>query len=141
MIKVFFDTSVLFSAIYSSSGGSAKLVLLVKQKCIGGITTQTIINELEENVGKIRRFGKKDISQFVFKNNILVREEIKLEEIKPYTSIVEEKDAHVVAGAIITNCDYLLTLDKKHLDNHDIKRRVKKVRIISPKEMLQILTK
>jgi len=139
MYKVFFDTSVLFSAFYSSSGASAKLVSLVKSKYILGITTQTVIEELEENVHKIKNIDKKDIQQLIVKNNLLVRDAITLSEIKSYADIVDKKDTHVLAGAILTECDYLVTLDKKHLDNPKVKSKIKRTKIISPKELLQII--
>ncbi|MCJ7739916.1 putative toxin-antitoxin system toxin component, PIN family [Candidatus Microgenomates bacterium] len=139
MYKVFFDTSVLFSAFYSFSGASAKLVSLVKSKYILGITTQTVIEELEENVHKIKNIDKKDIQQLIVKNNFLVRDAITASEIELYADIVDVKDTHVLAGAILTKCDYLVTLDKKHLDNPKVKLKIRKIKIFSPKELLQVI--
>jgi putative PIN family toxin of toxin-antitoxin system len=141
MIKVFIDTSVLFSAIYSSTGASAKLVSLVRLGYLFGITTQTVIKELEDNISKLKGMKIDDINNFISNNNILVYEEISQDEVLPFIGVVEEKDAHVVSGAILTESKYLLTLDKKHLDNSGIRKKVEKVKILSPKEMLQILIK
>lgn len=33
-------------------------------------------------------------------------------------------------------CDYLVTLDKKHLNNPSVKKKVSKIEIVSPKELL-----
>lgn len=59
-----------------------------------------------------------------------------LDEIKSWVEKIEPKDAHVVAGAILTGCDYLVTLDKKHLNNPTIQQHVNEVEIIAPKELL-----
>ncbi len=135
MKKVFFDASVLFSAIYSNTGASAKLVSLIG-KLIIGITTENCIEELERNIEKIRLSSSYQIQDFINQNKFIVREEINEYEIKPYKGLVDEKDSHVVAGAILTDGDFLVTLDKKHLNNKIVKQRLKKIDILSPKELL-----
>jgi len=136
MIKVFFDASVIFSAIYSTKGGSHKLTSLIKQSKIIGITSQTVVKELEDNLKKIGDYNKRKLHQFIIESGILVREEIKRDEITPFFNKVEEKDAHVVAGAINSHCQYLVTLDKRHLNNKKIKENFPKIKIVSPKDIL-----
>lgn len=138
-IQVFFDASVIFSAIYSTKGGSAKVAALVKAGKIIGITTQTVIEEVTENVYKMKNIRKDSIEKFIVQNNFYVREAITIEEIKPYAKIVEQKDAHVLAGAYLTRSDYLVTLDKKHLDNISVQSKLSSLRITSPKNFLQQL--
>lgn len=138
-MKVFFDTSVLFSAIYSPSGGSAKLVSLTQIGVIIGITTQTVIEELEENLFKLKEINPGILYDFLKANNILVRKSVTISEIDLYHGMIERKDAHVVAGAILTKCDYLVTFDKKHINNKKVKTKIKEVKILSPKELLSIL--
>jgi putative PIN family toxin of toxin-antitoxin system len=136
MIKVFFDASVIFSALYSNQGGSNKLAQLVRQKKIVGITSQTVIEELQENLGKIDKLDFRKFHQFILDFGFIVRERIAQPEIKPFLGLVDSRDAHVVAGAVLTGCDYLVTLDKKHLDNPTIKTKISQVKIVSPKELL-----
>lgn len=138
-MKVFFDTSVLFSAINSATGGSAKLASLAQMKAILGITTQNIIEELEKNQYKFEEVNSEIIHGFIEKNNFLVRKSVTESEIEPCHGIIERKDAHVIAGAILTHCDYLATLDKKHINNKRVKAKIKQVIILSPKELLSII--
>jgi predicted nucleic acid-binding protein len=98
-----------------------------------------VIKELEENLKKIKNIAKKEFYQFIIRNNFIVREKISNSEIKPFLNLVDEKDAHVVAGAILTDCDYLVTLDKKHLNNTSVKAKIRKIKIVSPKESLTII--
>lgn len=137
MFKVFFDASVIFSACQSSGGGSRRLVDLVKSGNVLGITSQTVIEEVERNADKFSNISS--LADFVSDNNFFVRSQITLEEIRPYRNLVEAKDAHVVAGAILTESDYLVTLDKKHLNNLDLKSLIRQTKIVSPKELLEIL--
>ncbi len=134
MITVFFDASVLFSGLYSSTGSSRALLELVKGKIIYGLTSKTVIDELEDNIQKFDH--RINIDLLINEYGILIREKISNDEIKPYTSIIEEKDCHVVAGAILTGSQYLVTLDKKHLDNQIIKEKINDVKIISPRDLL-----
>lgn len=135
MKKIYLDASVIFSAIYSKTGGSRRLLELVKQKKFIGITSQSVINELKDNLHKLK-MGISQIDNFIGQYNLFVREEIKEEEITPYKNITDVKDAHVVAGAIITTCQYLVTLDKKHLDNPKVQKKLKNLQILSPKKLL-----
>jgi putative PIN family toxin of toxin-antitoxin system len=140
MIKVFFDTSVIFSALYSKKGASYRLVTLSKNKKIMAISTLTVIQELKDNLNKLN-LETSAIDKFVFENDFLVREEITEQETQPYINIVHEKDAHVVAGAFLTGCQYLLTLDKKHLDNPEVRKKIKNLTILSPKKLLEMIKK
>lgn len=135
--QIFFGASVLFSGMYSSTGASAKLLYLVRQKSILGITTQTVLEEVERNSDKFARSPSKYLPAIISESGLIIREFITAEEISPYKDMVEEKDAHVVAGAILTSCTFLVTLDKKHLDNSLIRAKFAgKVIIISPKKLL-----
>lgn len=137
--KVFFDASVIFSAIYSHLGASYELCPFVRNGKIIGFTTQTVIEEVIDNIGKLKRLNKESIRQFIKQYKFIVREAITVDEIKPYIGIVEKKDAHVLAGAILTHTDYLVTLDKKHIDNTAIKSKISNLKITSPGELLLLI--
>lgn len=137
MIKIFFDSSAVFSAIYSSKGASRQLVKLVRDRLVIGIITENVIDELIDNVFKFRKpISESNINQYIKRNGFIVRERLSLKEIKPYLKLIEEEDAHILAGAILTKCDYLVTLDKKHINNEKVKKKFKEIEIISPKELL-----
>ncbi|OIN88984.1 hypothetical protein AUJ40_02750 [Candidatus Berkelbacteria bacterium CG1_02_42_45] len=136
MPKVFFDASVLFSAIYSKTGGSYRVCQLVKQEKIKGFTTQTVVGELQANVSKFKRKTKESPGDFITDCKFIVRSEISEREIKPYQNIVAAKDAHILAGAKLCHCDYLLTLDKKHLNNSKVKSKIVDLVITSPGEFI-----
>lgn len=136
MIRVFFDASVLFSALYSTKGGSRQLAVLVKAGRIIGVTTQTVIEELETNIAKFKKISIKTLHQFITDYRFMVREKVTEFEIEPFSDKVHIKDTHVIAGAVLSGCGFLITLDKKHLNNPSVKRKIKQVEIVSPKELL-----
>lgn len=139
-MRVYFDASVIIAALLSPTGGSRKLFGYVKLGRIVGITSQTAIEEvLAENRPKKLKKSKEEIEQFIAQSGLVVRESITAEEIKPYQNLVDDTDAHLIAGANLTNCAYLTTLDKKHLLRVDIQRRFLPLKITAPKELLEEL--
>lgn len=89
------------------------------------------------NVNKLPHHTDDSIRQFIAERGFLVRRYITVSEIEPYVAVVEERDAHVIAGALITRCEYLVTLDKKHIDTRVAKNFVgDRLCVVSPQEML-----
>ncbi len=137
-MKVFFDASIIIAAMLSNTGGSSFLLEYAKLGKITGITSQTAIDEvLEEDKPKKLHRSKKDLEQFIASSGLLVRERITLQDITPYQDMIDIEDAHLIAGAKLTKCDYLVTLDKRHLLHKDIQKRFLPLQIVSPKESLE----
>ena len=139
-MRVFFDASVIIAALLSLSGGSSLLLRYIKKGVIIGITSQTALDEiLEEDKGEKLKKSKVQREQFIAESGLMVRERISREEIRPYESIVEIEDAHVIAGAYFSKCTHLVTLDKKHLLQPAVQKAVSPLKIVSPKELLEEL--
>lgn len=137
-VSVFFDASVLFSALYSSTGGSFALVELVKNGSVRGVTSQTVIEELENNISKFENLSQKDIDNIIIDSSIIVCDAISSHELQPWMKRVEEKDIHVIVGALTTHCSYLATLDKKHLHNAKTQAMCPEITIVSPKKLPEL---
>jgi len=137
MTKLFLDASVIFSALNSKVGGSRQIIRLAKHGKVVVVTSQLVIEEVTRNLDKIDNLDYNDFYSFLAETPIIIREQITEAEIKPFLDLVEKKDAHVVAGAVLTNCDYLVTLDKKHLYNPKVKKKVKEVEIVTSKDYLE----
>lgn len=126
---VLFNASVIISAIYSSKGGSAKLLRWVKERKIIGIVSELIFDEVRQHV----------ISPLVEKIFIITTSPSE-ETITIYKKIVlDDGDGHILASAKELEVHYLVTLDKKHLLS--IKNKVKDFKIVSPKELIEMLEK
>lgn len=136
-MKVYLDASVIIAAVLSSGGGSSLVLKYISQRLMIGVTSQTVIDEVIEHAQKIKK-SKEEIEQFVAECNILVATRITQEQVHPYEGHVDPDDAHVVAGAQLTRCGYLVTLDKKHLLDPTIKDHFAPLQIVSPKELLVI---
>lgn len=137
-MRVFFDASVIIAALLSKTGGSSLLFKYIMLQKIIGITSQTVIEEIQEEdkFTKIKK-TKKQIEQFITGSHLVVRKPITTDEIEAYRGMVDTEDAHLVAGANLTHCKYLVTLDKKHLLRPDIQKKFLPLIILAPKELLQ----
>jgi putative PIN family toxin of toxin-antitoxin system len=139
-MRVFFDASVIIAALLSPTGGSALLFKFIKAGLIVGLTTQTVLAEVfgEDKPEKIDK-QREDIEQFVAESGLLVRESITEKDIEPYNELIDAKDAHLIAGAHLTKCIYLVSLDKKHVLKDDIRKQFLPLKIVSPKELIEEL--
>ena len=133
MTKVFLDASVVIAAILSSSGGSAKILSLAKKNKILAIISHTVVLEVLEHKEKIGK-TEDEINNFLMRNKIVVREEINHEEAGKYTGLVDKDDAHLIAGAKLTECNYLVSLDKKHVLS--LGNKFSPLKIVNTKEFL-----
>lgn len=133
MTRIYFDASVIIAAMLSSQGGSCKLLQLVHNRKIVGMTSQTVVNEIIRHADKIK-FSKKEIVAFIADRNLIVREEMSPDEIRPFTGEIDEEDAHVIAGALLTKCNFLVSLDRKHIVRNDIRRKFLPLNIVTPKD-------
>ncbi len=134
--KIYLDASVIITALLSVNGGSAKVIKLSNLGIFICLTSQTVIEEIEEHILKIKK-NKREIQKFIVNSKIIVREKIRLSEIEKIKKI-DVRDAHLIAGAKLTECDFLVTLDKKHLLKPDIKKSFKPLKIVTPGELLEI---
>lgn len=137
-MRVFFDASVIIAALLSPAGGSSLLFKYIKTGIITGITSQTVLEEmLEKDKPKKLKRSLEQIGEFITHSGLIVRESITTEEIAPYKGDVHEEDAHLFAGALLTKCTYLVSLDKKHVVQPDIQNKFLPLRIVTPKELLE----
>lgn len=139
-MRVYFDASVIIAALLSPTGGSSELFKLVNKGILKGITSQTVVEEIleEDKPSKLKK-SKEELEQFILKTGLLIRKNITKQNLIPYQNLIDIEDAHLVAGANLTGCKYLVTLDKKHLLKDDIQKRFLPLIIVSPKELLKDL--
>lgn len=110
---------------------------LTKENKLTGVISQGILEEVISKSAKIKA-EEREIINFVKDNGLLIREKVKEVETEEFRGLVSDpKDLHVLAAAKLTKCQYLVTLDKKHLLRTNIKKQFKPLQIISPKEFLE----
>ena len=76
---------------------------------------------------------------FITQSGLLIREAPTPEELMPYHGLIDAEDAHLVAGAHLAKCEYLISHDKQHVVRDDVKKRFLPLKIVSPGEFLEEL--
>jgi putative PIN family toxin of toxin-antitoxin system len=135
VVKVFFDASVIIAAMLSPAGGSAYLLDTARKSLLVAITSQTVIDEVKSKTAKIKR-SDNEINSFIMEKGILVRHRITAKEIENYERRIALHDAHLIAGAKLTKCNFLVSLDKKHVLKQQTKRRFLPLKTVSPAELI-----
>ena len=135
-IKVFIDTNVLIAGVNSVTGASATLLDLCEARGLEMVVSRQVLIEADRNfatkfpqlVGRFR--------QFMHNLAPLMVEDPTPESIKKAATIVDRKDAPILAAAQNANVDFLITLDKKHFLNPKTRQKVM-LKVVSPIEFLQ----
>lgn len=134
--RVFFNASVILAGLFSPKGGSAKLLSWTKIKRVNGIINEIVFQEAVRNAEKIG-WKEKDLEKElgVIFSEILAAPLKK--KVRAWRKIVADPgDAHLLASTLEANCQFLVSLDKKHILS--LKEKVKKPKIVSPGELIGI---
>jgi len=131
----FLDSSVLFTAVNSPIGGSAKLFTL---KNIKLKTSKLVLTEVERNI-------RKKLTSFHLERFFLLVDKLEIlsqtpEEnlIRKAKRVIVEKDAIILAEAKKAGCDFLVTLDHKHFLTPKASSFLRLTKIVTPKMLLNI---
>lgn len=138
MITVFVDSSTLFTAVHSPSGGSAKLFTI---KTLHLLTSKLVLVEVERNVRK--KLHSHHLERFLLlveKLDILsqVPEEKLMVSAK---KVIVEKDAAILAETKQSKTEFLVTLDRKHFHTPQVAKFLQPQKVVTPKLLLEFMKK
>ncbi len=139
-IKVFIDTNVLIAGVNSVTGASATILDLCEARVLQMVVSRQVLIEADRNfaakfpqlVGRFR--------QFMHNLAPLMVEDPTPESMEKAATIIDRKDAPILAAAENANVDFLITLDKKHFLNPKTRQKVM-LKVVSPIEFLQSFEK
>lgn len=138
-MKVFLDASVIIAGLYSPSGGSAVILKLIKKDKIKGATSQTVAGEVQRNISQKLPEIREKFEQILASHKLTILSSPKKEEVLKWYTVIDPKDAHVLASCVASKADYLVTLDRKHFMLPNVQKAVP-FKIVTPKELIGILT-
>lgn len=114
-LRVLLDSSVILSALFSSTGASTFILKLAEQREIKLLISDYIIEEIES---VLLRKSPENIGNFIalLSKNLFrkVKRPTPKEVAAIQTIITDPKDVPILATAIGEKVDYLVTLDRKH---------------------------
>ena len=140
MKRIFIDSSVLFSALYSDRGHSSDLLKMAVRKEIVLVLNDVVLEESRRNLA---RYGQELVAYFDLIVESIPYEVVELtqEEIIEAARRVVLKDAPILAAARKAKADLLVSLDKKHLLGKPELAAFAGVEIVTPLEAIAYLRK
>jgi predicted nucleic acid-binding protein len=135
--RIFFDSSVLFTAAYSLKGHSRDLVLMSEVGKITLVLSDYILEETFRNLA-LTIPGTTVLERIIREARIEIISVTRLQVLDAMQWITP-KDAPVLAAAKAANVDLLVSLDKKHILTHRELERYIDARIRTPAEAFIII--
>jgi predicted nucleic acid-binding protein len=113
--KIFLDTSAIFSAIYSSTGGARELLRLGEMGIIQLVVSLDVLSELDENL-RVKAPNKLvTLAAVMNLSRVAVTQPPDVSTIQECQQWLQySDDAVVTAAAVIASVDYFVTLDRQH---------------------------
>ena len=135
-LKLFLDSSVVFTAANSPFGGSAKLFTLHD---IELYVSKVVLHEVEKNVRK--KLQLVQLSRFFrLVEQVIVLKGVPTErQIQDAECVIVEKDSVILADFCRSSCDYLITLDKQDFLQESVFQFVAPKKILTPKMFFELL--
>lgn len=136
MKTVFIDSSVLFSAVNSPTGGSSKIFTL---KDIILLTSKVVLIETERNVReKLHEYHLDRFFMLVDKIKILKQLPDK-KLINKAQKVIVKKDSVILAESKKSHADFLVTLDQKHFLTKPVAKFLFPQKPLTPKILIGII--
>jgi predicted nucleic acid-binding protein len=139
-IKIFLDSNVILSGLLSDKGAPRVIldILCLELPLLKGATGEYNIMEIERNIRK-RLPTILDIYQsYLPKLRLEIVPLPSPEALNAYFAMIADKDAPVLASAVISGADYLVTGDKKDFDKLKDNAAIP-VKVVSPSELVILL--
>ncbi len=137
MHKLFLDANILFAAAYSANGGSALIFELANKKNIKIVSSKIAFLEAERNL--INKGSKEAMITFYNQISYLdyLYEEINQQNKKYFEKIINKKDVDILANAVNSKSNFLITLDRKDFFQKKVFDFASPMIICTPAEYLQ----
>jgi predicted nucleic acid-binding protein len=139
VLRIFLDTSVIFAAVLSSTGGARKLFHLAKAGLLRLIVSPDVLRECEQVV------RRKSPSSLPLLAELLAIGQAETSPAPTSRQLARAKmhvkylpDAHVLAAAIHAGPDWLVTHDKEHFLKMHAESKLS-FRIGTPGDLIQAL--
>ena len=114
-LRVFLDTSVVFAAILSPSGGSRKLFLLAEAGVLRFVLGPTVLQECEEVIRRRAPGSLPRLAQLLDAAQVETSMSPSKHQIKTAQAYVRySPDAKVLAEAMCAKPNWFVTHDKEH---------------------------
>lgn len=139
-LKVFLDTSALIAGVASSRGAARAVLQLAEVGLIEVIVSKQVIVEADRNIEEKIPEMLNEYREFIKVLSPILVDDPCQKECEKFLKIINPDDAPILASAVGTGADFLITWDKKHFMRRDVQTNLN-LKIVTPGEFLKYFRK
>lgn len=114
-VRLFFDSSALFSGIVSAAGAARVLLMLGEMKQIHLIVSEQVIAETERAVARKAPRAVADLRRAILASNVEIVPIPSEREVRKNIGLMKHSaDVPILLAAMKEKVDYLVTLNTRH---------------------------
>jgi putative PIN family toxin of toxin-antitoxin system len=136
--RVFLDTNVIFSGLYSSQGAPGVILKYFIEGRIRVVVSQQVLEEVIRTIKEKLPEALPALNKFLVNSSPEVGADPLPEAIQHWTKEIHPGDAAILAAAVAVNPDYFITGDNHFLENHNIIEK-SGLNIVTPAQFLKLL--
>ncbi len=138
--RIFLDTNVIFSGLYSKQGAPGRILKLFVLGNIEILISRQVLDELIVTIRHKFPQGLPDLERFLLNTPPEIIVDPGPEVIKPWRSVLSIGDAAILSAAVQSGPDYFVTCDNHFLESPEMTMETG-LKIITPGEFLRIFEK
>lgn len=135
-LKVFLDSSALIAGVASTKGAARAVLQLAEIGLIELIVSRQVIVEADRNIEEKLPEMLSEYRGFIKLLAPVLLDDPLQKDVAKYLTVINPNDAPILASAVISGADFLVTWDKKHFISKNI-RVHSGLKIVTPGEFLR----
>jgi predicted nucleic acid-binding protein len=133
---VFLDTSALLAGIISPTGAAHEVLRLCEAKVVTSVISRQVLVEADRNLSEKLPALIPDYRDLLRHLSPLIVEDPSQRAVEEAATVINRKDAPILAAALEASVDYLVTWNTRHFQKKAVKEYAR-FHIVTPGEFLQ----
>jgi len=134
--KVFLDTSALIAGVASSRGAARAVLQLAEIGLIEVVVSRQVIVEADRNIEEKLPEMLNEYREFIELLAPVLIDDPRQKDVERFLKVINYDDAPILASAVSSGADFLITWDRKHFIGKDIHTH-SNLKIVTPGEFLR----
>lgn len=134
--RVFLDSNVIFSGIYSSRGAPAVILERFIEGRLMVVVSQQVMDEVIRTIKEKLPEGLPALRKLLVNAPPEIRKDPMPEEVKRWSGLLDAGDAAILAAAVAAQPDYFVTGDRHFIENPEIAKKAG-LQIVTPAQFIE----
>jgi len=138
--RVFLDSNVIFSGIYSSRGAPGIILERFIEGRLRVVISQQVLDEVIQTIKEKLPKALPALRRLLVNMPLEICKDPAPEEVKRWAGLLDAGDAAILAAAVAAQPDYFVTGDRRFLENPNIAEKAK-LQIVTPAQFMESMGK